>query len=397
MADAARDREAWITGIGIVSCLGEGPDAHWQGLSSGKPQADTSTYPPYIIHKIAAIDFDKQIPKKGDQRQMEPWQRIGTYAAGLALDSAGIKGNTEILSRTDMIVAAGGGERDIAADTAILSGLPTAEKPEAFLNERLMSDLRPTLFLAQLSNLLAGNISIVHGVTGSSRTFMGEESAGVDAVRIAHARIAAGQSDVALVGGGYNAERPDLLMLYEFGGFSLKDKLVPVWDREASPGFALGSLGAFLVIESRKHADERGAKRLARLSAVHADRSRRNPGDVTATLAKLWGRITQSLEPGNAAVISGASGAAPATAEERAFLARHGDIAVRATGTYLGFALEPQFAMNVALAALAVSRGSLFPPSAESERQMNGPLTQAVVTSVGHWRGEGLALVEAAS
>jgi 3-oxoacyl-[acyl-carrier-protein] synthase II len=388
LADAAHDREAFITGIGIVSCLGEGPDAHWQGLSSGQPQADSTSYPPYIIHKIAAIDFDKQIPKKGDQRQMEPWQRIGTYAAGLALDSAGIKGNAEVLARTDMIVAAGGGERDIAADTAILSGLPTAEKPEAFLNERLMSDLRPTLFLAQLSNLLAGNISIVHGVTGSSRTFMGEEAAGVDAVRIAHARIASGQSDIALVGGGYNAERPDLLMLYEFGGFSLKDKLVPVWDREASPGFALGSLGAFLVIESRKHAQARGAKRFARLSAVHSDWSRRkNPGDVTATLGKLWGK---------AAVISGASGAAPATAEERAFLAQHGDVAVRATSTYLGFALEPQFPMNVALAALAVSRGSLFPPGAASEHAMNGPLTQAVVTAVGHWRGEGLALVEAA-
>ena len=53
-----------------------------------------------------------------------------------------------------------------------------------------MSDLRPTLFLAQLSNLLAGNISIVHGVTGSSRTFMGEEAAGIDAARIALARIA---------------------------------------------------------------------------------------------------------------------------------------------------------------------------------------------------------------
>jgi 3-oxoacyl-[acyl-carrier-protein] synthase II len=397
LADAAHDREAFITGLGIVSCLGEGPDAHWQGLSSGQPQADSTSYPPYIIHKIAAIDFDKQIPKKGDQRQMEPWQRIGTYAAGLALDSAGIKGNAEVLARTDMIVAAGGGERDIAADTAILSGLPTAEKPEAFLNERLMSDLRPTLFLAQLSNLLAGNISIVHGVTGSSRTFMGEEAAGVDAVRIAHARIASGQSDIALVGGGYNAERPDLLMLYEFGGFSLKDKLVPVWDREASPGFALGSLGAFLVIESRKHAQARGAKRFARLSAVHSDWSRRkNPGDVTATLGKLWGKVASHLQPGQAAVISGASGAAPATAEERAFLAQHGDVAVRATSTYLGFALEPQFPMNVALAALAVSRGSLFPPGAASEHAMNGPLTQAVVTAVGHWRGEGLALVEAA-
>src|ERR1700754_4252543 len=126
MADAARDREAWITGIGIVSCLGEGPDAHWQGLSSGQPQADTTTYPPYIIHKIAAIDFDKQIPKKGDQRQMEPWQRIGTYAAGLALDSAGIKGNAEVLARTDMIVAAGGGGGGGAARPARRAGPPPA-------------------------------------------------------------------------------------------------------------------------------------------------------------------------------------------------------------------------------------------------------------------------------
>ena len=399
MADAKREtgREAWITGIGIVSCLGEGPDAHWQALGSGHPQADATTHPPYIIHKLAPLDFDKQIPKKGDQRQMEPWQRIGTYAAGLALESAGIKGNTEILAHTDMIVAAGGGERDITADTAILSGLPGAEKPDAFLNERLMSDLRPTLFLAQLSNLLAGNISIVHGVTGSSRTFMGEESAGVDAVRIALARIEAGQSDIALVGGSHNSDRPDLLMLYEFGGFALKDKFAPVWQRDANPGFALAALGAFLVIESRAHAEARGAKPIARLSVVLSDRVNRKPGDVTAGLKRLWDGISSRLQPGKVAVISGASGTAPATAEERAFLATHQDIAVRATGTYVGHAFEPQFPMNVALAALAVSRGKLFPPADDSgvERAMEGPLTQAVVTSIGHWRGEGLALVEA--
>jgi hypothetical protein len=74
-------------------------------------------------------------------------------------------------------VAAGGGERDYAVDREILTGL--REPPiRAFLNERLHGDLRPTLFLAQLSNLLAGNISIVHGVTGASRTFMGEEKLG---------------------------------------------------------------------------------------------------------------------------------------------------------------------------------------------------------------------------
>ena len=79
-------REVWVTGIGIVSCLGEGPDAHWQKLTEAKPAADTTTFAPFIVHPLAPINFDAQIPKKGDQRQMENWQRIGTYAAGLALE-----------------------------------------------------------------------------------------------------------------------------------------------------------------------------------------------------------------------------------------------------------------------------------------------------------------------
>ena len=158
---------------------------------------------------------------------MEAWQRIGTYAAGLALDSAGIKGNAEILGRTDMIVAAGGGERDLAVDLAIMNADARGNSGPGFLNERLMNDLRPTLFLAQLSNLLAGNIAIVHGVTGTSRTFMGEEAASIDAARIALARIDSGQSDIALVGAAHNGERSDLLVLYEFGDFNLTGDLRP--------------------------------------------------------------------------------------------------------------------------------------------------------------------------
>ena len=95
-----------------------------------------------------------------------------------------------------------------------------------------MNDLRPTLFLAQLSNLLAGNIAIVHGVCGTSRTFMGEEAACIDAARIALARIESGQSDIALVGAAHNGERTDLLILYEFGDFNLKDKYAPVLARD---------------------------------------------------------------------------------------------------------------------------------------------------------------------
>src|SRR6201997_4842311 len=265
------EKEVWITGVGLLSSLGEGLDAHWEALGARRVNADEKHLAPYVVHPLAPLSFDAQIPKKGDQRQMEAWQRIGTYAAGLALESAGVKGNAEILARMDMIVAAGGGERDLAVDSNILSLEQKGNSAPGFLNERLMSDLRPTLFLAQLSNLLAGNIAIVHGVTGSSRTFMGEEAAGVDAARIALARIAAGQSDIALIGGSQNGERKDLLVLYEFGEFNLKDKFAPVWERGAPGGFALGSGGAFLVIEAKAHAQARGAKPFARLVNVVAD------------------------------------------------------------------------------------------------------------------------------
>jgi len=391
------DRDAWITGLGMLSALGEGPEAHWQRLNEARPGADATTIAPYLVHPLAAVDFDKQIPKRGDQRQMEAWQRIGTYTAGLALESAGAKGHAELLGRMDMIVAAGGGERDISADGTILSGLRDAEKPAVFLNERLMSELRPTLFLAQLSNLLAGNISIVHGVTGSSRTFMGEEAAGVDAVRIALSRIGAGQSDIALVGGAHNGERKDMVMQYAFGGYLLKDRYRPVWERMPDGGFALGSFGAFLVIEASASARARGAKPFARVATVVSDRSRRRPGEVIAQLRQMWADLAPRLDPEHVAVISGATGTEPATGEERAFFAEHPEIVVRATASHLGLGPEPQFAMNIAIASLAVQYGRLFPPvdGTGVERPTDRLITQAVVTSIGHWRGEGMALVEA--
>jgi 3-oxoacyl-[acyl-carrier-protein] synthase II len=295
-----------------------------------------------------------------------------------------------------MIVAAGGGERDLAVDSNILNMEAKGNSAPGFLNERLMNDLRPTLFLAQLSNLLAGNIAIVHGVTGSSRTFMGEEAAGVDAVRIALARIAAGQSDIALIGGSQNGERKDLLVLYEFGGFNLKDKFVPVWARGEGGGFALGSGGVFLVIESKAHAEARGAKPFARLVNVVADMARRkHAGEVTSTLETLWGKLGKI--DSKAAIITGATGVEPVTSEERSFLKAHAEHPVRASGTIFGHTMEAQFPLGLALAALSLSRGALFPPDGASavEVEMSASLSQIVVIGTGHWRGEGMALVEA--
>jgi len=388
-------KEAWITGIGIISSLGEGLDAHWDALNARRINIDEKRFAPYMVHPLAPVSFDAQIPKKGDQRQMEAWQRIGTYAAGLALDSAGLKGNQEILGRMDMIVAAGGGERDVPVDLAILQAYIKGNAGPAFLNERLMNDLRPTLFLAQLSNLLAGNIAIVHGVSGTSRTFMGEEAASIDAARIALARIESGQSDIALIGAAHNGERTDLLILYEFGDFNLKDKFEPVWARDQRGGFALGSAGVFLVLESREHAEARGAKPYARLSKVVADLAqRKQPGAVTKSLDRLWSKLGVA---DNGALITGATGVEPVTSEEKAFLREHPGTAVRGTGTSFGHTLETQFPLGVALAALSISKGALFPPNDPTglEVELSRQPSQIVVMGVGHWQGEGMALVEA--
>src|SRR4030088_336893 len=143
---------------------------------------------------------------------------------------------------------------------------------------------------------------------------MGEEAASIDAARIALARIASGQSDIALVGAAHNGERPDLLILYEFADFNLTDKFAPVWAREKDSGFALGSAGVFLVIESKEHAQARGAKPYARLTNVVADLARRkHPGEVTISLQELWSKLGR-LE-GKGAIITGATGAEPVTSE----------------------------------------------------------------------------------
>ena len=140
----------------------------------------------------------------------------------------------------------------------------------------------------------------MHGVIGSSRTFMGEEASGADAVRIACARIAAGQGDIMLVGGSYNAQRPDVLLHYEMGGLLLPVRpFAPVWARQASGGgMVLGSVGCFLVIESRAHAAARGAAAYAHIAAIRTDRCRRRPGEATANARAQLDAMAAALRSG---------------------------------------------------------------------------------------------------
>jgi len=388
-----------ITGIGLVSSLGEGPDAHWQKLAQpGQlPVLDAARFAPYTIHPLPEIDWNLQIAKRGDQRQMETWQRLGTYAAGLALDDAGIKGNDELCATMDMVVAAGGGERDEAVDASILAASESRNDRDVLLNEKLTTELRPTLFLAQLSNLLAGNISIVHKVTGSSRTFMGEEGAGVAAVETAAARIRSGQSTHVLVGGAFQTEHSDMLLGYELAGYLHRGAWKPVWQRQGSEGGGVvtGSGGAFLVLEQREHAQSRGRKIYAELGRIVSGRARRRQGGLDAGIAALLNQA--ALPEGALLTISGASGAHAATAAEKAVLDANPAIAARGFSTLTGHMKEAQFPFAVALAALAVDRKAAYPAfDATAEKPFDGIPNSVLATAIGYHQFEGMGLIKAA-
>ncbi len=391
-------REVWVTGIGIVSCVGEGHAAHGPRDLAGS-SVEFAKCGPYSVHPICQLDYSRQIAKTSEQRQMGTWQRSGVYAAGLALADAGLAGLPELLDRTHLIVAAGNGERDIGFDSKVLeSGIADAGA-ETRLNDALMTGLRPTLYLGELSNLLAGNISIIHHATGSSRTFKGEEIAGASALENAHRRIMGGQGEVFLVGGALNAEREDLLLGYELGRNLWPHAYAPVWSRRAQGGgFIPGSAGAFLVVEAREHAEARGRTPYARIRDVVTDRCRRKPGETSATLNDLFGKL--AAEPGALAVLSGASGAEPATSEELAFLQGLKDlghqVSIRAYGSRIGHSVEAHFPVGVCLAALALAKGAFYAPSGDNqvETPFDDAPSRVLVTGVGHWRGEGLALIE---
>ena len=91
------------------------------------------------------------------------------------------------------------------------------------------------------------------------------------------------------------------------------------------------------------------------------------------------------------------TGVEPVTSEEKAFLQKHPGYAVRSTGSIFGHTLETQFPLGLALAALSISRGALFPANDSTgfEVEKAGSPNQIVVEGAGHWQGEGLALVEA--
>ena len=172
---------------------------------------------------------------------------MGVCAAGLALKSAGLLG-TEHVRSLGLSVALKGCERDHALDSEIAKcAIDAGAYSATRTNQMLMENLRPSLFLTQIANLLAANLAVTFSTLGTSRTFVGEEQAGCSALENAIRRAAGSVRESSLAGAALRADSYGLLSWIASMQLNNSYASENVWLRTA--GVRLGTLSSFLVIE----------------------------------------------------------------------------------------------------------------------------------------------------
>jgi 3-oxoacyl-[acyl-carrier-protein] synthase II len=372
------DRPVVITGCGILSCHGD-LDATWQGLQAGgAPVKRTASAIPgaFPYARVYSIEADALAPLEARHvndrshiRAMGLSMRYACVAAGMAIEHAGLKARPEILERAGLFVAARFGERDEDVDCRIAREIAELGDYEPRLNALLARELRPGLFLAQLPNLFAGNISLLYQLKGPSMTFLGEHGAGGCALAEAASSVADGSIDVAVVGGCYNAAEYQAHFALAGDGWLSPDRddadarPVQSWI-DGSDGTVPGAAAAFVTLESADHAIARGATiraELAHASFASCPRGLRSASESLGRQYRAW------LERGQpvAAFVGNGSGIAEIDVEELRFLHGAGAASQRSVllttpSPGLGDVCHAAFPLRVALAATAIERGELF-------------------------------------
>jgi 3-oxoacyl-[acyl-carrier-protein] synthase II len=159
----------------------------------------------------------------------------------------------------------------------------------------------------------------------------------------------------------------------------------------------MGSVGAFLVLESRGHATQRGAHIYATIDSIEGDRGNRDDARLEDRLTRLV-RDVSGAPQGKTVVFSGASGVVDlARREKKVIETLLPGAPIRGFGGVTGHGMEAQFPLGLALAAISLDAKVALPAfDTEHEDKMDEAASHAVVTTVGYTRGEGVAALSAA-
>jgi 3-oxoacyl-[acyl-carrier-protein] synthase II len=259
-------RRVVVTGMGMVTPLGDGVDTNWRRLMAAESgiraiQAfDTSDLATKIAGEVPAGDIanghfnaDSYMAPK-DQRKVDKFIVFGMAAAKQAVEDSGWKpADDEGLNRTGVMIGSG------------IGGLQTIYETSLVLKERGPRRVSPFFIPSALINLVSGQVSIEFGFRGPNHSVVTACATGAHAIGDAARLIQLDDADVMVAGGAEAA-----ICRIGIAGFNACKALstdfndTPTqasrpWDRKRD-GFVMGEGAGVLVLEEYEHAKKRGAK-----------------------------------------------------------------------------------------------------------------------------------------
>ncbi len=246
-----------VTGLGVMSPLGESVDEYWDSLKNSKSGisnitlCDTSGFPSAIAGEVSGFDAGQYINPK-EARRMARFSQLAVSAASTAIEDSKLDFNKENLERFGVVMGNGNG------------GLPTTEENAEVLFSKGGMKISPFFVPMILPNMAAAQISRVFGVKGYSSTVITACAAGNQAIGEATEVIRRGTADVVVAGGteagisriglgGFHV----IKALSRFSG----DPTLASKPFDANrDGFVPAEGAGVLILESLEHAVSRGAE-----------------------------------------------------------------------------------------------------------------------------------------
>lgn len=256
-------RRVVVTGLGMLSPLGNSPESTWQNLLLGNSgisnitHFDTELYPTRFAGLVKDFDAQDYMARK-EAKKMDVFIQYGIAAGVQALADSGLEITDENAQRIGVAVGSG------------IGGLGLIEENHAKLLKSGPRKLSPFFVPSTIINMIAGHLSIMFGMKGPNISIVTACTSGVHNIGHAARMIAYGDAD-AMVAGGAEKASTTLGM----GGFGAARAMSTrndapqqasrPWDKDRD-GFVLGDGAGVLVLEEYEHAKARGAKIYAELA-----------------------------------------------------------------------------------------------------------------------------------
>lgn len=250
-------RRVVVTGMGVVTPLGNDLNSTWDGLVNGRSgidritRFDASDYPSQIAGEVKGFDPDLYVDKK-EQKKMDIFIHYAMAAGQMAVEDAGVVINEANSERTGVIVSAG------------IGGLSSIEKHHKVLLERGPKKVTPFFIPMVLINLASGQIAIRHGARGPNTSIVTACATGTHSIGEAFRLIQRNDADVMIAGGTESTICP--LALAGFSSMRALSTRNHEPARASRPfdaerdGFVIGEGAGVLILEELELARKRGAK-----------------------------------------------------------------------------------------------------------------------------------------